>query len=78
MAEIRLSKLTRQFNIGLSTLVDFLTGKGVTVNMDPNAKISDEYLPMIETKFGEEQKLKQGRRKRAWTRRKRMSLYRKS
>ena len=59
MAEIRLSKLTRQFNIGLSTLVDFLTGKGVTVNMDPNAKISDEYLPMIETKFGEEQKLKQ-------------------
>ena len=59
MAEIRLSKLTRQFNIGLSTLVDFLTGKGVSVNMDPNAKISDEYLPMIETKFGEEQKLKQ-------------------
>ena len=59
MAEIRLSKLTRQFNIGLATLVDFLAGKGVTVNMDPNAKISDEYLPMIENKFGEEQKLKQ-------------------
>ena len=59
MAEIRLSKLTRQFNIGLATLVDFLAGKGVTVNMDPNAKISDEYLPMIENKFGEEQKPKQ-------------------
>ena len=59
MAEIRLSKITRQFNIGLSTLVDFLAGKGVTVDMNPNAKISDEYLPAIEAKFGEEQKLKQ-------------------
>ena len=54
MAEIRLSKLTKQFNIGLSTLVDFLAGKGVTVDMNPNAKISDEYLPAIEAKFGEE------------------------
>ena len=42
MAEIRLSKLTKQFNIGLSTLVEFLSSKGVEVEMNPNAKISDE------------------------------------
>ncbi len=59
MAEIRLSKLTRQFNIGLSTLVEFLTSKGVKVENNPNAKISDEHLPAIETKFGDEKKLKQ-------------------
>ena len=59
MADIRLSKLTKQFNIGLSTLVDFLAGKGVEVEMNPNAKISEEYLPAIMDKFGEEQKLKQ-------------------
>ncbi|MGN1210651.1 MAG: translation initiation factor IF-2 [Candidatus Cryptobacteroides sp.] len=59
MADIRLSKLTKQFNIGLSTLVEFLKGKGVEVDMNPNAKISDEYLPALEAKFGEEQKLKQ-------------------
>ncbi len=59
MAEIRLSKLTKQFNIGLSTLVEFLAGKGVEVDMNPNAKISDEYLSAIEAKFGEEKKLKQ-------------------
>ena len=59
MAEIRLSKLTKQFNIGLQTLVDFLTEKGAEVEMNPNAKISDSYLPAIEAKFGEEQKLKQ-------------------
>ena len=59
MAEIRLSKLTKQFNIGLSTLVEFLSSKGVEVEMNPNAKISDEYLRDLEAKFGDEQKLKQ-------------------
>ncbi len=63
MAEIRLSKLTKQFNIGLSTLVEFLQEKGVDVDMNPNAKISDELLPDIEAKFGEEQKLKQDSKK---------------
>ena len=41
MAEIRLSKLTKQFNIGLSTLVEFLSSKGVEVEMNPNAKKYD-------------------------------------
>lgn len=59
MAHIRLCKLTKQFNIGLQTLVDFLDSKGVYVEMNPNATISDEYLRMIEAKFGDEQKLKQ-------------------
>ena len=58
MAEIRLSKLTKQFSIGLQRLVDFLNEKGANVDMNPNAKISDEYLPAIEAKFGEDQKLK--------------------
>ncbi len=58
MAEIRLSKLTKQFSIGLARLVEFLNEKGANVEMNPNAKVSDEYLPAIEAKFGEDQKLK--------------------
>ena len=58
MAEIRLSKLTKQFSIGLQRLVDFLNEKGANVEMNPNAKVSDEFLPAIEAKFGEDQKLK--------------------
>ena len=58
MAEIRLSKLTKQFSIGLARLVDFLNEQGAGVEMNPNAKISDEYLPAIEAKFGEDLKLK--------------------
>lgn len=59
MAEIRLSKLTKQFSIGLARLVDFLNETGANVEMNPNAKVSDEYLPAIEAKFGEDQKLKE-------------------
>ena len=58
MAEIRLSKLTKQFSIGLARLVDFLNEKGANVEMNPNAKVSDEFLPLIEAKFGEDLKLK--------------------
>ncbi len=56
MAEIRLNKLTKQFNIGLGTLVDFLNEKGAGVDMNPNAKVSDEFLPALEKKFGEDLK----------------------
>ena len=53
MAEIRLSKIARQFNIGLGTLIDFLNGKGANItSSDPNAKISDEFMPAVEAKFG--------------------------
>ena len=59
MAEIRLNKLTRQFNVGLQTLVDFLNGKGANVEMDPNAKVSDEYIPDLEKAFGGDAKAKE-------------------
>jgi len=59
MAEIRLNKLTRKFNIGLQTLVDFLNEKGAGLDLNPNAKVSEDYLPALEKKFGEDLKAKQ-------------------
>lgn len=59
MADIRLNKLTRQFNVGLQTLVDFLNGKGANVEMNPNAKVSDEYIPDLEKAFGGDAKAKE-------------------
>ena len=59
MAEIRLSKLTKQFNIGLGTLVDFLRAKGFELESNPNAKVSDEVLPLLEKAYGDEMKAKQ-------------------
>ena len=54
MAEIRLNKLLKQFNIGLGDLVAFLQKQGVEVDENPNAKISDEYLAAIEKQFGKD------------------------
>ena len=77
MAEIRLNKLIKQFNIGLDTLVDFLNSKGAgIVNPNPNMKVSDEYLPELHKKFGKDLELKEAAEKvdvkltapRSWTR----------
>ena len=60
MAEIRLSKLIKQFNIGLDTLVDFLNSKGAGIeDANPNVKVSDEYLPELHKKFGKDLELKE-------------------
>ncbi len=58
MGEIRLNKLTKQFNIGLQTLVDFLNGKGIEVEMNPNAKVTEEVVPELEKAFGGDLKAK--------------------
>ena len=54
MGEIRLNKIIRKYNIGIQNLIDFLKTKGVEVEENPNAKISDEYLPDIEKQFGKD------------------------
>ena len=59
MAEIRLNKIIRQYNIGLDDLVNFLRNQGVEVDLNPNAKISDEYLGIISRQFGKDLELKQ-------------------
>ncbi len=59
MADIRLSKIIRQYNIGLDILVDFLRKQGVEVEVNPNVKVSDELLPAIDKQFGKDMELKQ-------------------
>jgi len=64
MAEIRLSKLIKQFNIGLDTLVEFLNSKGAGIeDANPNLKISDEFLPELHKKFGKDLELKEAAEK---------------
>ncbi len=63
MAEIRLNKIIRQFNVGLDDLVGFLHKIGVEVEANPNGKISDEYMPAIRRQFGKDLELKQAAEK---------------
>ena len=63
MAEIRINKIIKQFNIGLGDLVEFLRKQGADIDENPNAKISDEYLPSIEKQFGKDLEAKKAAEK---------------
>ncbi len=55
---IRLNKVTRILNVGISTVVDFLEKKGYTVEASPNAKITDEQYAELVKKFSSDKNLK--------------------
>jgi len=59
MAEIRLNKIIKQYNIGLQNLVDFLNSLGAGIEANPNAKVSDSFLPEIQKKFGKDLAMKE-------------------
>ncbi len=57
MSSVRLNKITRELNVGISTLVDFLQKKGFEVENNPNAKISEEAYMLLVKEFGDGQDL---------------------
>jgi translation initiation factor IF-2 len=48
---IRLSKLAREFNVGIHTIVDFLHKKGFDYDSNPNTKISEEAVVLLEKEY---------------------------
>ncbi len=44
---IRLSKIAREFNVGISTIVEFLNKKGYEVDPNPNTKITEEIYDIL-------------------------------
>ncbi|MBQ2968817.1 MAG: translation initiation factor IF-2 [Bacteroidaceae bacterium] len=55
----RLSKVTKELNVGLQTCVDFLQKKGHTVENSLNAKISDEQYELLVIQFSSDKDLRQ-------------------
>lgn len=51
---IKLIKVTRDLNVGLTTVVDFLHTKGFQVESNPNTKISDDQYALLIDEFGKE------------------------
>jgi translation initiation factor IF-2 len=47
----RLSKVARDFNVGISTIVDFLHRKGFDIDSNPNNKISDDAFHLLEKEY---------------------------
>jgi translation initiation factor IF-2 len=54
----RLSKVARDFNVGISTIVDFLHRKGFDIDTNPNNKISDEAYALLEKEYKSDINLK--------------------
>ncbi len=59
MSSIRLSKVVKDLNVGLSTAVDFLRKKGHVVDSNPNNKISDDEYALLVKEFSTDKDLKQ-------------------
>lgn len=56
---IRLSKVAKEFNVGISTLVDCLAKKGKIIESNPNTKIDGELYDILASAFQSERKVKE-------------------
>jgi len=54
----RLSKLAREFNVGISTIVDFLNKKGIEIDSNPNTKVSDDAYDILAKEYSSDLNLK--------------------
>ena len=55
---IRLNKVTRDLNVGITTVVEFLQKKGYTIEASPNTKITEEQYAVLVKEFSTDKNLK--------------------
>jgi len=56
---VRVKKAATEFNISVQHLVEHLASKGLSVESNPNAKISEEMYQMLLRDFGQDKKFKE-------------------
>lgn len=54
----RLSKVARECNVGISTIVEFLHKKGIEIDMNPNTKVSEDIVELLKKEFRVDQSVK--------------------
>jgi translation initiation factor IF-2 len=59
----RLSKVAREFNVGIQTLIEFLASKGVELESNPNTKIEGEVYNILLSEFQSEKSAKEESKK---------------
>lgn len=60
---MRLSKAAKEFNVGITTMVDFLKKKGFTIDSNPNAKITPAMFDLLEKEYQSEKSVKESSKK---------------
>jgi len=71
---IRLGKAAGEFNVGMTTIVDFLESNGVSIEASPNTKLTPEQHEMLRTEFAADQDLKEQSKKATPAREKRETI----
>lgn len=56
---VRLSKIAREFNVGISTIVEYLEGEGIKVDNNPNTKIEPKVYNVLLEEFQADKKKKE-------------------
>jgi len=56
---LRLSKAAREFNVGISTIVEFLHKKGIDIESNPNTKIETDAYDLLLKEFQSEKTVKE-------------------
>ena len=56
---VRLSKVAREFNLGMTTVVDFLASKGIEVEAKPNTKLDPATYALVRSNFQGDKETKQ-------------------
>ena len=54
----RLNKVTKDLNVGITTVVEFLAKKGHAIKADPNTKITDEEYELLLKEFSDDKNLR--------------------
>ena len=67
MSKIRANKVVKDFNISLGTLVEFLGKKGIEIEANPGAQLSEEAYALVEKEFAKDHQLKEKSREVAIT-----------
>ncbi len=55
----RLSRVASELNVAIPTLVDFLGGKGIKLDVNPNTKLEEGHYDLLRQQFAADQSLKE-------------------
>ncbi|MFT6323194.1 MAG: translation initiation factor IF-2, partial [Halieaceae bacterium] len=55
----RLNKIAKEFNVGVNTIAEFLTGKGHEIDASPNAKVIPEMYDLLVDQYGSDKAKKE-------------------
>ena len=58
MAKTKISKAAKDFNVSMTTVVEFLQKKGISIDNNPNSKIDEQAYDLLVKEYAPDRDLK--------------------